>query len=56
MADDYLTKGGSFTQLGGVKRQRMLDIALNNKLPVIALAQSVTAQSKHRWMARLSKY
>ena len=40
MVDDYLTKGGSFTQLGGEKRQRMLKIALNNKLPVVALAQS----------------
>ena len=40
MVDDYLTKGGTFTRLGGEKRQRMFSIALENKLPVIALAQS----------------
>ena len=38
--DDYLTKGGSMTQLGGEKRKRMLGLALNNKLPLISLAQS----------------
>lgn len=38
--DDYLTKGGSMTQLGGEKRKRMLSLARNNKLPMIALAQS----------------
>ncbi|MFT5572880.1 MAG: geranyl-CoA carboxylase beta subunit [Cryomorphaceae bacterium] len=38
--DDYLTKGGSSTQLGGEKRKRILNLALNNKLPLIALAQS----------------
>ena len=40
LVDDYLTKGGSITQLGASKRQRMLNIALNSKLPVIVLAQS----------------
>lgn len=40
MVDDYLTKGGSITRLGGLKRQRMLKLALENKLPVIALSQS----------------
>lgn len=40
MIDDYLTKGGSITQLGSAKRQRMLAIALENKLPIITLAQS----------------
>ena len=40
LVDDYLTKGGSITQLGASKRQRMLNIALSSKLPVIALAQS----------------
>ena len=39
-ADDYLTKGGSITQLGSTKRQRLMQIALDNKMPVIALAQS----------------
>ncbi|MEH6517587.1 MAG: carboxyl transferase domain-containing protein [Halioglobus sp.] len=40
MVDDYLTKGGSITPLGGAKRRRMLRIAMENKLPLIALAQS----------------
>ena len=40
LVDDYLTKGGSITQLGASKRQRMLNIALNSKLPVVALSQS----------------
>jgi geranyl-CoA carboxylase beta subunit len=40
MIDDYLTKGGSITPLGGQKRQRMLQIADENKLPVVVLAQS----------------
>jgi geranyl-CoA carboxylase beta subunit len=40
IVDDYLTKGGTLTQLGGVKRQRMLSLSLNNKLPIVALAQS----------------
>jgi len=40
MIDDYLTKGGSITQLGSQKRQRMLAIALENKLPIVTLAQS----------------
>ena len=40
MVDDYLTKGGSITPLGSVKRQRMMRIAIENKLPVLTLAQS----------------
>ena len=40
MVDDYLTKGGSTTELGSAKRQRMLELALQNKLPTVALAQS----------------
>jgi geranyl-CoA carboxylase beta subunit len=40
MVDDYLTKGGSITPLGGEKRQRMLQLAEENKLPVVVLAQS----------------
>ncbi|NNC99777.1 MAG: acyl-CoA carboxylase subunit beta [Gammaproteobacteria bacterium] len=40
LVDDYLTKGGIISQIAGVKRQRMLTLALNNKLPVITLAQS----------------
>ncbi|MEH6606510.1 MAG: acyl-CoA carboxylase subunit beta [Pseudomonadales bacterium] len=38
--DDYLTKGGSITELGSDKRQRMQQIALQRKLPIITLAQS----------------
>ena len=40
MVDDYLTKGGSITQLGSLKRRRMFAFASRHKLPVIALAQS----------------
>ncbi len=40
MVDDYLTKGGSITELGSKKRRRMLELALENKLPIVALAQS----------------
>lgn len=38
--DDYLTKGGSISPLGGLKRMRMLDLALENKLPMVNLSQS----------------
>jgi geranyl-CoA carboxylase beta subunit len=38
--DDYLTKGGSIGPMGGKKRMRMLDIALENKLPMVNLSQS----------------
>lgn len=38
--DDYLTKGGSITPLGSAKRQRMLHLALENKMPLVTLAQS----------------
>lgn len=40
MVDDYLTKGGSITELGSKKRLRLYQIALKQKLPVIALSQS----------------
>lgn len=40
MVDDYLTRGGSITELGSKKRLRMYHIALQQKLPVIALSQS----------------
>ncbi|QIB66891.1 acyl-CoA carboxylase subunit beta [Kineobactrum salinum] len=40
MVDDYLTKGGSISPLGGDKRRRMMTIAQENKLPLIALSQS----------------
>lgn len=40
MVDDYLTKGGSITELGSHKRRRMTELALVNKLPVLTLAQS----------------
>ncbi len=38
--DDYLTKGGSIGPTGGKKRNRALDIALINKLPMVNLSQS----------------
>jgi geranyl-CoA carboxylase beta subunit len=38
--DDYLTKGGSITQLGSIKRRRINQLALDNKMPLVALAQS----------------
>ena len=38
--DDYLTKGGSISPMGGKKRGRMLQIALENKLPMVNLSQS----------------
>lgn len=40
IVDDYLTKGGSVTPLGSAKKLRMMKIATQCKLPVIALAQS----------------
>ncbi len=40
MVDDFLTKGGIMTTFGGAKRQRMQDIALQEKIPLVALAQS----------------
>jgi len=38
--DDFLTKGGSITPLGGKKRSRSTQLALENKLPLVVLAQS----------------
>lgn len=40
LVDDYLTKGGSITQLGSQKRRRLYTIAEQHKLPVVVLAQS----------------
>ncbi|MEY8203585.1 MAG: carboxyl transferase domain-containing protein [Bermanella sp.] len=40
MVDDYLTKGGSMSQMGMAKRRRMIQLALENKLPLLVLAQS----------------
>jgi geranyl-CoA carboxylase beta subunit len=40
MVDDYLTKGGSISGLGSIKRRRLIHLAIENKLPVITLAQS----------------
>lgn len=40
LVDDYLTKGGTITQLAGAKRGRMMELALENKLPMVTLAQS----------------
>ncbi|BFM17994.1 geranyl-CoA carboxylase subunit beta [Maricurvus nonylphenolicus] len=38
--DDYLTKGGSIGPMGGKKRGRMMQIAMENKLPMVNLSQS----------------
>ena len=40
MVDDFLTKGGIITRLGGDKRMRMQNISLREKLPLVTLAQS----------------
>ncbi len=40
MVDDFLTKGGIITQLGGVKRVRMQLISMVEKIPLVTLAQS----------------
>ena len=40
MVDDYLTKGGSVSGLGSLKRRRLIQIAIDNKMPIITLAQS----------------
>ena len=40
IVDDYLTKGGTLTQLGGTKKRRMMELAMQHKLPIVALAQS----------------
>ncbi len=40
IVDDFLTKGGSINFLSSQKRQRMFDLSLENKLPLITLAQS----------------
>ncbi len=46
LVDDYLTKGGTITPLGGKKRGRMSSLALENKLPMVVLAQSGGANLK----------
>lgn len=38
--DDYLTKGGSIGTMGSKKRNRVMDIAMENKLPMVNLSQS----------------
>lgn len=40
VVDDYLTKGGTLGQLGSWKKQRLMEFALDHKMPLIALAQS----------------
>jgi geranyl-CoA carboxylase beta subunit len=40
MVDDFLTKGGIVTRLGGDKRLRMQAISMKEKIPLVALAQS----------------
>jgi geranyl-CoA carboxylase beta subunit len=40
MVDDFLTKGGTITRLGGDKRKRMQKISLREKIPLVTLAQS----------------
>ncbi|MCX2981115.1 acyl-CoA carboxylase subunit beta [Halieaceae bacterium IMCC14734] len=40
MIDDFLTKGGIITRLGGDKRMRMQNISMREKLPLVTLAQS----------------
>lgn len=40
VVDDYMTKGGTIGKLGGAKRSRMMELATENKLPMITLAQS----------------
>ncbi len=40
LVDDFLTKGGTITRLGGEKRKRMQSICMREKLPLVALAQS----------------
>ena len=40
MVDDYLTKGGSISTSGAAKRIRMQAIAMQEKLPLLSLAQS----------------
>ena len=40
VVDDYMTKGGVVSRWGGAKRGRMMELARQNKLPMITLAQS----------------
>jgi geranyl-CoA carboxylase beta subunit len=40
MVDDFLTKGGIITRLGGAKRIRMQLISMKEKIPLVTLAQS----------------
>jgi geranyl-CoA carboxylase beta subunit len=40
MVDDFLTKGGTITRLGGEKRKRMQKISMREKIPLVTLAQS----------------
>jgi len=38
--DDFLTKGGSLSRIGGEKRLKLQTIALRQKMPLVVLAQS----------------
>jgi geranyl-CoA carboxylase beta subunit len=40
MIDDFLTKGGIITRLGGEKRVRMQHLSMSEKIPLVTLAQS----------------
>ncbi len=40
IVDDYMTKGGTIGKLGSAKRSRMMELATQNKLPIMTLAQS----------------
>lgn len=44
-AEDFTVMGGSEGRIGGLKRERMLDIALERKLPVIWLLDGVGART-----------
>ena len=40
IVDDYMTKGGTIGKLGAAKRSRMMELATQNKLPIMTLGQS----------------
>ncbi|CAM3546051.1 acyl-CoA carboxylase subunit beta [Parendozoicomonas haliclonae] len=47
MVDNYAIKGGTITPIGLQKRLRLQQIALENKLPIVALSQSGGADLNH---------
>ena len=47
MVDNYAIKGGTITPIGLQKRLRLQQIALENKLPMVALSQSGGADLNH---------